>query len=117
LRFFCDQHVDAAVAIRLKKLGHDAWTAAEAGLAAAADDDLTVYASKEHAALITHDGEFSKRRKRNVIGWHIWVRCPEWDAADLLEQHLPQVLAVLGAFDDLFIEISPKTFRLSHDWK
>ena len=37
----------------------------------AADEDLTVYASKDHAALITCGGEFTKRRKRNDIGWHI----------------------------------------------
>jgi hypothetical protein len=54
----CDHDVDARVAARLRKLGHDAWTAAEAGLNRALDDDLTVYADNQRAVLVSHDSEF-----------------------------------------------------------
>lgn len=116
MRFFCDNDVDAAVAARLKKLGHEAWTASEAGLAQAKDDDLTVYATDARSALVTHDKEFSRRRKRNVVGWHIWVRCVEWEAADLLERHLDEILRMLATSDDLFIEMSNAGMHLSRQW-
>lgn len=37
MRFFTDHDVDAAVSRRLRALGHDAWTAEQAGLRDAAD--------------------------------------------------------------------------------
>ena len=67
-RFVCDHDVDVAVAMMLRKAGHEAWTAADAGLYRAGDDDLTVYADNKDAVLISHDTEFSQRRRRNVIG-------------------------------------------------
>ncbi|MGH3754652.1 MAG: DUF5615 family PIN-like protein [Pseudonocardiaceae bacterium] len=73
LRFVCDQDVDAGVAARLRKLGHDAWTAAKAGLSEADDDDLMVYADDQQDVLITHDGEFSQCRRRNMVGRHIFL--------------------------------------------
>ncbi|MGH3939247.1 MAG: DUF5615 family PIN-like protein [Pseudonocardiaceae bacterium] len=60
----CDQHLDAAVASLLRKLGHEVWMVADAGLGEAADDDLTVYAQEHNAALITHDSEFSEHVER-----------------------------------------------------
>ncbi|MDQ3764180.1 MAG: DUF5615 family PIN-like protein [Actinomycetota bacterium] len=72
--FVCDHDVDAAVAMMLRKAGHEAWTAADAGLYRAGDDDLTVYADNKGAVLISHDTEFSQRRRRNMIGKHIWLQ-------------------------------------------
>lgn len=51
MRFVCDHDVDVAVAATLRRLGHDAWTAANAGLSAASDDELTVYAYNQGTAL------------------------------------------------------------------
>jgi len=51
VRFVCDHDVDAAVAARRRRLGHEAWTAANAGLSAVSDDELTVYADDQSAAL------------------------------------------------------------------
>jgi hypothetical protein len=48
-RFVCDHDVDVAVAMMLRKAGHEAWTAADAGLYRAGDDDLTVYADNKDA--------------------------------------------------------------------
>jgi predicted nuclease of predicted toxin-antitoxin system len=117
LRFFCDHDVDAEVAGRLRELGHNAWTAAEAGLNRARDDELTVYADDKQAALLTHDREFSRRRRRNVVGWHIQLRCDGWDAADLLEKHLPAILDMLGSSDDLFIVVSHAGIQASRAWE
>jgi hypothetical protein len=51
LRFVCDHDVDTAVAAMLRRRGHEAWTASNAGLSAASDDELTVYADNQSAAL------------------------------------------------------------------
>ena len=117
MQFFCDNDVDAAVAERLRLLGHDAWTAAQAGLAAAEDDDLTVYADDRGAVLVTHDREFSRRRRKNVVGRHVFLRCNEWEAADLLEKHLEQVLRVLSVYEDLWVAVSKEGVLLSFDWR
>lgn len=116
MRFFCDHDVDADVVARLTQLGHQAWSAVQAALATADDDSLTVYATERKAVLVTHDREFSQRRRRNVIGWHVWLRCKEWDAADLLEQHLDELLPILNASPDLFVAISHEGVEMSRQW-
>jgi len=103
----CDHDVDARVAARLRKLGHDAWTAAQAGLSRARDDELTVYADDQRAVLISHDSEFSQRRRRSVVGRHIFLQCNEWDAADVLERHLDFMLSVLDRHEDVYVRVSP----------
>jgi predicted nuclease of predicted toxin-antitoxin system len=87
-------------------VGHDAWTAAEAGLAQADDDDLTVYAAQRSAIVVTHDNEFSDRRIKNGIhGKHVWLRCLEFDAARVLVRDLPNVAAVLSSPRDVLVEL------------
>ncbi len=117
MRFFCDHDVDAEVAARLRHLGHDAWTAAEAGLNRVQDDELTVYANNKQATLLTHDREFSRRRRKHVVGWHIQLRCAEWDAADLLEKHLNAILNMIRSADDLFIAVSHEGMEASRAWE
>ena len=97
MRFFLDNDVDTAVATALRRRRHDVWTAAEAGLADAADDDLSVYADSKAAALLTHDAEFTTRRRAEPIGQHVRLACPEWDAAAILVRHLPALLVILSA--------------------
>jgi len=118
LRFVCDHDVDARVAARLRKLGHDAWTAAQAGLSRARDDELTVYADDQRAVLISHDSEFSQRRRRSVVGRHIFLQCNEWDAADVLERHLDFMLSVLDRHEDVYVRVSPDSQpKLSFLWE
>lgn len=88
MRFFCHNDVDAAVAMLLKSGGHNAWTAHDANFAAASDSAPAVYAHDQRAALISHDAEFSRRRKRNIIGWHIYLACHLLAAVDLITTHL-----------------------------
>jgi predicted nuclease of predicted toxin-antitoxin system len=118
VRFVLDQDVDARVATVLRAKGHDAWTVGSAGLARASDDALTVYACQHGAVLLTHDVEFSTRRRKNVIGRHILLRCNEWDGAVVIQQHLDAILPVLGRKPDLWIKLSLGTEpEYSHDWK
>lgn len=53
---------------------------------APSDDELTVYADNQSTALLTHDVEFSRRRERNVIGKHVWLRCSEMEAAQFVAE-------------------------------
>ena len=118
MRFVCDRDVDAWVAVTLRRLGHDAWTAGQAGLSRAGDDELAVYADDREAVLISHDKEFSKRRRRNAVGKHVFLRCSEWDAAELLVQHLDDLLPVLGRNRDVWVRLSwDKHPQLSFEWR
>jgi len=117
LRFVCDHDVDAAVAATLRKLGHEAWTAANAGLSAAGDDELTVYADNQSAALLTHDVEFSRRRERNVVGKHVWLRCSEMEAAQLVEERLDELVTALSIQKDVWVRLSADGLTLSFAWK
>lgn len=102
----------------LRRLGHEAWTASRAGLSEAADDELTVYAHQRNAALITHDSEFSERRRKAVIGQHIRLKCNEWDAADVLERNLEFVVPVLERVPDVWVRLSPDASpKLSYHWQ
>jgi predicted nuclease of predicted toxin-antitoxin system len=118
LRFVCDHHVDARVAAVLRRCGHDAWTAGNAGLAKAADDALTVYSDNRGAVLITHDVDFSMRRRHNVIGRHIFLRCNEWDAPDVILRHLEDILPVLERYSDVWVKLSLGAEpAYSFDWR
>jgi predicted nuclease of predicted toxin-antitoxin system len=115
VRFVCDEGVDANVAARLRQLKHQAWTIPAAGLHGVGDDDVTVYACNHNAVVLTHDKEFSQRRRRNVIGRHIQLRCLEWEAADLLAEYLDELLPILRR-SDVFISLSAHGFELSRRW-
>jgi predicted nuclease of predicted toxin-antitoxin system len=116
VRFFLDNDVAVNVRSALISAGHECWTAAEAGLNEVTDDTLTVYAAKKRAVLVTHDGEFSQRRRRAVTGWHLQLRCNEWEAATLVMAHLGQVTDLFGRFDDVFIVLSHAGLEMSHRW-
>lgn len=117
MRFVLDHDVDAAVAAVLRQAGHEAWTAGSAGLSRVSDDELTVYADEHHAALLTHDGEFSKRRKNNVVGQHVWLRCVDLDAADLVAERLPEIVPLLERHDHIWMRVSSRGVDLSFSWK
>ncbi len=117
MRFVLDQDVDARVATTLRSHGHVAWTAGSAGLAQAADADLAAYACEHHAALLTHDVEFSAWRRKNVIGQHILLRCNEWDAPDVVKQHLDALVPMLERHPNLWVRLSLGVKpEYSHAW-
>lgn len=113
LRFLLDNDVAVTVRRVLLAAGHECWTAAEANLYDATDDALAVYAADRRAALISHDADFARRRRRNTIGQHIWLRCTEPHAPAVLTQHLPEVVGVLGRMPDVVIEVRPESLIVS----
>ena len=116
MRFLIDNDVDAAVRTALVREGHQTWSAADAGLADAEDDDLTAYAVRTAAIVVTHDNEFSNRRlSTGLHGKHVWLRCLEWDAATVVIRDLPMIAHVLGSPRDVLVELllnaEPKIHR------
>lgn len=116
MRFFLDHDVDARVAHSLRLLGHDAWTAADASLDRVSDDEVTVYAMKKDAVVLTHDHEFSIRRSKNVCGHHIYLDCNELLAAEMLAKHLDEVLPLMDRKPDVYARITVSRCSLSFRW-
>lgn len=117
MRFVLDHDVDVACRRMLNDAGHDAWTVGEAGRALAKDDDQTVYAGEMGAVLITHDREFTTRRKRNAHGRHVRLVCPEPDGPDVLALHLDDVLPILERHENVTVEIKPRGFESFFAWE
>lgn len=117
MRFLLDHDVDAAVGTMLRRRKHVCLTAAQAGLGAAADDALTVWASDHGAVLVSTDQEFGRRRWRHAIGRHLWVRCHDWEVADLLGVHLDEVTRRMEAQADLTIRLSKDGLSSSAKWE
>lgn len=108
MRFVLDQDVDAALVAVLVAAGHEAWTVAAAGIPDAADDDVSVYAAQKDAVVITHDVEFSARRRRNPHGRHVQLGCPEPDAVDLV--------SAIEPFADVFVYVSKAGINWHLKW-
>lgn len=117
MRFFLDNDVPVSVRKLLIAEGHNCWTAAQAGLADEdQDDNLTVYAVVHQAVLITLDREFTERRRRNPIGRHIRLRCPEPNAAAVLSDHLAEVLEILHR-DHVTITVTQERIEERSAWE
>ena len=63
--------------------------------------------------LISHDAEFARRRRRNTIGQHLWLRCLEPRAASVLSLHLGEVVDVLERMSDVVIEVRPESVTIA----
>jgi predicted nuclease of predicted toxin-antitoxin system len=116
VRFLLDHDVDAAVGRMLRRNGHECLTAGQAGLAVATDDALTVWASGHGAVLVSTDREFGRRRMKNAIGHHVWLRCLDWEADAVLEAHLAGVVSRLEARSDLTIRVLVDGLTDSSAW-
>jgi hypothetical protein len=101
----------------LRQERHECWTASEVGLASAMDDELTVWAADRTAALVSTDAEFGRRRMRNATGSHVWLKCLDWEACDVLAKHLPDVVARLTSRPDITIRVSAEKLVDSSDWR
>ena len=92
MRFVLDEDVDAkAVGSFLRRRGHECWTVVEAGLGGADDDTVAIYADDRGGILVTHDAEATRRRRRFTFGRHVFMRCHQLEAVELLEQHIGDV--------------------------
>jgi predicted nuclease of predicted toxin-antitoxin system len=85
-------------------------------LARAKDDELTVWAAEHQAVIISTDGEFGQRRMQNAIGRHVWLRCSDWEASEVLADHLHEVLTLLQARGYLTVGVSKESLSDSSKW-
>jgi predicted nuclease of predicted toxin-antitoxin system len=118
VRFLLDDDTDAAVAHMLRQSGHECWTAGSAGLARAKDDELTVWAAAHQAAVVSTDEEFGQRRMQDAIGRHVWLSCSDWEAGQVLAEHLAEALTLLEARGDVTVRVSKQgvdALRLTQD--
>jgi predicted nuclease of predicted toxin-antitoxin system len=105
-RFVLDHDVDIAVGRLLRKRGHQCWSVASAGLAAAEDLGIAAYAARRGAVLISHDQAFAERRMRHTTGQHVWLHCRQIVAVELLDRYLSEVEMVLRHMQDVVIEVT-----------
>lgn len=81
-------------------------TAPEVGLAGAeSDDELTVYGSDRDRVVVTHDREFTARRKRNTVGLHVRVMVEQPDGPEVLEQRLDELVEKLTWTETAVLEV------------
>jgi putative transposon-encoded protein len=106
VRFVLDEDVSAVVARVLRQKGHDAWTVQRANLSGGGDDEVSVYAHRKGATVLTHDVAFSTRRRLNPIGRHVRLACPEPDGPQVLAPVLDLLVQRIEPFDDVFLYVS-----------
>ena len=114
LDFLLDQDVSAAVARMLRARGFRVESAYSVGLSDADDDDLSVWADDRGAILISHDREFSRRRRAMPVGRHLELRCKERAAAELLAGRLAEVLEILRNAEDVTVVVSATGVAVHH---
>lgn len=116
MRFFLDQDVDARVGVFIRQRGHDSWTAADAGLSADRDDELSAYADDHGAVIVSHDRAFAQRRQHNTIGQHLWLRCDEPDAVAVLTLHWDEIIEILDARADVVVKVTVSKVTAHTHW-
>jgi len=107
LSFYLDNDVDVTCAAVIRAAGHQCWTASQAATQNDDDDEQTVYSVDKGAILVTHDKEFTNRRKRLPIGHHVRLKCHQIDGPALIGSALDQIISFLAASPDLVLEVSP----------
>lgn len=114
MRFVLDNDIDAALCAFLVRERHECWTAAQAGLAEADDDDLSVYADDRGAVLITHDAEFTSRRVANPFGQHVRLKCSNVDALEVFEERFDEIVNVLGELEVVVLQVTKNRARIRY---
>lgn len=114
MRFVLDNDVDAGLQGVFARAGHECWRGAAAGYSETDDDELTVYADNHNAVLVTHDREFTERRKRNTIGQHVRITCPQPDACEVVEARMADLVEILEQHAEIVVEVSSQRVRLFH---
>jgi hypothetical protein len=57
-----------------------------------------------------------ERRMQSAIGRHVWLRCSDWEASEVLADHLSEVLTLLQARSDLTVWVSKESLGDSSKW-
>jgi len=117
VRFYLDNDVDTGCRKTLIAAGHDCWTAEQAARSDADDDDQAVYADDRGAVVVTHDKEFTDRRKRNTIGQHVRLCCEQPDGPEVLRGWLPEILPILANRPDVVIEVQSSGLKVTIRWE
>lgn len=106
MRFVIDENVDADCGRVLRDKDHDAWLVSEAGRSSGNDTDQLIYTQRRDAVFVTHDNELYNSRSKMPIGRLIRLRCPEWEAPELLDDSIDDVALILERHQDLFVTLS-----------
>lgn len=93
MRFVLDRDVDIRVRRVLTARSHEAW---QAPPHLERDDDISAYADDKNAAVITHDVEFTYRRRRHTFGQHIRLMCEQTDAVKVMELHHDELIELMS---------------------
>jgi len=88
LRFFVDHCVPVSVARLCKSKRHKAWTAHEAHLEGAKDEDLIAYAAKKQATLVTTNRDCALTGRRMALAQVVWLHVKEVDAVPTMAKAL-----------------------------
>jgi predicted nuclease of predicted toxin-antitoxin system len=79
-RFLVDHCVPAGVSRWLRSAGYDeTWTAYEAGLEEASDENLIIYAQSRRAVLVTTNRDCARRAQRMEAASSVWLKVTEVD--------------------------------------
>lgn len=114
MKFLLDNDVDVSVGHVLRAAGHQVATVAEVGLAgrrSATDDEVTMYADDRGLVVVTHDREFTGRRRRNTVGLHVRLVCEQPDAVDVVGAHLDEMVEALERRQRAVVEVRPGGIR------
>jgi predicted nuclease of predicted toxin-antitoxin system len=76
-----------------------------------------VYADNHDAVLISHDIEFGRRRRKNTIGRHLWLRCEEPDAVEVLTKQWDEIEELLEARSHIVLSVSWDKVRAETSWQ
>ncbi len=88
-----DEDVDAqAVGSFFRQHGHECWSVVDAGLGGSDDDAVAIYADDRNAILVTHDTGATRRRRKFTFGRHVFLRCHQLEAVELLELYLAELV-------------------------
>jgi predicted nuclease of predicted toxin-antitoxin system len=82
VRFVVDQCVPVEVARWLARQSHEAWTAYDAGLGDAADEDLIAYAHAKGAVLVTTNRDCAQLARWLRTASVLWLAVREYVAQD-----------------------------------
>lgn len=81
-------------------------------MADASDDDVSLWADKRGAVVITHDREYFNRRKRNTFGRHVRLACKDWEAVAIIERHLPDIVKLIPTRDAVVIKVTSERVKI-----
>jgi hypothetical protein len=104
-----DNDVDAGVQTVLIKAGHECWRAP--GSVIGEDDAVSVYSHDHDAVVVTHDREFTGRRRKNTFGKHVRLNCEQPDGPALVLTHLDELVRTLGFIEAIVVVVSPGGVR------